>query len=599
VGCEALAGLIGQNKEVSVKAFAPGLSAMLAEGRADRVADLIAGVITGLVLVPQALAFAQLAGLPPEVGLAASMLPMLVYALLGSSRTLSVGPVSVAALMLAEVLQRFPGQQSVVVSLLAAQAALFLVFLIGLRLEVATRVFSHPVLSAFTVAAALLIVWSQLKPLLGLSLPGPKPLVGSLQTVGEVLSAAWNSPTLVGGIIAVLMLFIYGQFIGPWLQRVSLSRVGATGALLISRMGPLLLLALSALLFVFPLANTSPRWAVVGAVPSNALKLDASWIAAVSPDLFLAVLPSAIMIALVSYVESFAVAQSLAQKRREDINVRQEIFALSAANGVAAFCGAMPVAGGFSRSMVNFSAGARTQFSSVVAACLSFLILLLAGGVFNSVPKFSLAAIIIVAVIPLISIAEPLRLWRTDRSEAYVWICTFIGVFILGLELGLLLGAALGVLIYLSGSLSPHIAVMGKVPGTEHYRNIARHEVTTFPGIMLLRFDDSLTFLNAPGLKASVLKLVQSSPDLRQVVLSGAAINHVDSSGALALQEIAEDLKEAGLGFHLAEIKGPVSDYFDTTEFELKFPGQIFLSIESAVAHLVNASSPTERLSSP
>lgn len=582
---------------MSLNVFAPGLSAIITDGRTHRLADVVAGVITGLVLVPQALAFAQLAGVPPEVGLAASMLPMLVYALLGSSRTLSVGPVSVAALMLAEVLTRFPGQHLVVVSLLAAQAALFLVLLVGLRLEIVTRVFSQPVLSAFTVAAALLIVSSQLKPLLGLSGIESKSPGFELTAVSEALSALLNGSTLVEGIIAAVMLFSYGQFVGPWLQQLTRSRVGETGALLLSRMGPLLLLALSAVLFTVYFGKSTSTWSVVGAVPASALKIDTSWIALVSPDLFWAVLPNAMMIALVSYVESFAVAQSLAQKRRESINVRQEILALSAANGVAALCGAMPVAGGFSRSMVNFSAGARTQLSSVVAAGLSFFILLLAGGVFKSIPKFSLAAIIIVAVIPLISFVEPLRLWRSDRSEAYVWISTFIGVFALGLEQGLLLGAALGVLIYLSGSLSPHIAVMGKVPGSEHYRNILRHEVATFPGILLLRFDDSLSFLNAPGLKTSILELVESTPDLRHVVLSGAAINHVDSSGALTLQEIAEDLKEAGLGFHLAEIKGPVSDYFDKTGFTLKFPGRIFLSVELAVAHLVNSLPQVEWLS--
>jgi sulfate permease, SulP family len=577
---------------MNILAFAPGLVAMLKDGRGHRANDLIAGVITGLVLVPQALAFAQLAGLPAEVGLAASMLPMFIYAIMGSSRTLSVGPVSVAALMLAEVLRHYPNQQSVVVALLAAQAALFLLILVGLRLEVATRVFSHPVLSAFTVAAALLIIFSQLRPLLGVGASANKAASLDLQSLAEGWSAYSSGSTLITGVIAATLLFTYGQFIGPKLQQVCTPIIGATGALLLSKMGPLLLLATSAILYVFHFGDSSASWAVIGAVPSNALKVDVRWMALVSPGLFWAVLPSAIMIALVSYVESFAVAQSLAQKRRESINVRQEIFALSAANGVAAVCGAMPVAGGFSRSMVNFSAGARTQLSSVIAACLTFLVLLIASDVFKSIPKFTLAAIIIVAVIPLVSFAEPLRLWRTDRAEAWIWLCTFIGVFAIGLELGLLLGAGLGMLIYLSSSLSPHLAVLGKVPGTEHYRNIIRHEVITFPGLMLLRFDDSLSFLNAPGLKTSILKLVESSVDLRHVVLSGAAINHVDSSGAHALQEIADDLKDANIGLHLAEIKGPVSDYLDRTGFTVQFSGQIFLTVDAAVLHLVRTTAP-------
>jgi len=550
----------------------PGLRSILIDGRGLRWADVIAGLITGLVLVPQAVAFAQLAGLPAQVGLAASMLPMVVYALLGSSRTLSVGPVSVAALMVFEVVQRYPNAATTVVPLLAAQAAVFLLLLLLFRLEVVTRVFSHPVLNGFTVAAALLIAWSQLKPLLGSEL---KIAEGSQGLIGL--------PTVMEGLLAAAGLYGYNQIIGPWLQRGLDGRMGATPALLLSRVGPLLLLAAAATLYAAYASGFAAAWQVVGHVPSSVLQLDAAWIGSVTPALFWALLPSAVMVALVGYVESFAVAQSLAQKRRETLNVRTEMLALSAANGAASLCGAMPVAGGFSRSMVNFSAGARTQLASIVAAAFSFTALLLAANVFNYVPKFALAAIIIVAIIPLISFGELRKLWRTDRSEAAVWLCTFAGVLFIGLEQGLLLGAALGLVIYLSRSLTPHTAVMGRVPNTEHYRNVLRHPVETFPRLLLLRFDESLTFLNASSLKDLVQKHSQAAANVSNVVLSGAAINHIDSSGAHTLLEIAQDLKDAGIGFHLAEIKGPVLDYFANSGFKQAFVGKVFLSLQEAV----------------
>ncbi len=557
---------------MNLLAALPGLRSILNDGRGLRGADVIAGIITGLVLVPQAVAFAQLAGLPAQVGLAAGMLPMVVYALLGSSRTLSVGPVSVAALMVFDVVQRHPGQASTVVPLLAAQAAVFLWLLWLFRLEVVTRVFSHPVLNGFTVAAALLILWSQLTPLLG----GVVNMAAGVQGVV-------GHPTALAGLLAALALYSYNQILGPWLQRRMGAQWGATLALLLSRLGPLLLLVVAATLFAANASGFAAAWQVVGSVPSSVLQLDVAWLGGVTPGLFWAVLPSAIMVAVVGYVESFAVAQSLAQKRRESLDVRAEMLALSAANGVASLCGAMPVAGGFSRSMVNFAAGARTQLASVVAAVFSFAAVLLAAGLFNYVPKFALAAIIIVAIIPLVSLGELRKLWRTDRSEALVWLGTFAGVLLIGLEQGLLLGAALGLVVYFAHSFAPHMAVMGRVPHTEHFRNVLRHSVDTFPGLLLLRFDESLTFLNASKLKDMVQKQSQACANLSNVVLSGAAINHIDSSGAHALLEIAQDLQDAGVGFHLAEIKGPVLDYFASSGFQQAFAGRVFLSVQEAV----------------
>lgn len=565
----------------------PGLAAIVRDGRGARLADITAGVITGLVLVPQAVAFSQLAGLPAQVGLAASVLPMLVYALLASSRTLSVGPVSVAALMVGEVVQRHPESALSVVALLAAESALFLLLLLALRLEVLTRVFSHPVLSGFTAAAAILIVWSQVKPLIGAELRFDQHV--SRPLLSQLLAA----PTLLAGLGALIFLFLFTHVVGPKLQAALARTAHPSIGLIAARLGPLLVLAASALLYHFYSRSDPSPWSVVGQVPANVVRLDLTWLSALNTSLPLTLIPSAVMISLVGYIESFAVAQSLAQKRRESISVRTEMLALGAANGIASVCGAMPVAGGFSRSMVNFAAGARTQLASVVAAGFSFTVLLLAADVFSVIPKFALAAIILVSIFPLISLSQPWRLWRTDRAEAYVWICTFAGVLVLGLELGLLAGAGLAVLIHLAGSINPHAAILGRVPGTEHFRNVNRHAVQTFEGLLLLRFDDSLTFLSAPHLREVVQQALESAGQISQVVLCGAAINQIDSSGAHALQDIAIDLSESGVGFHLAEIKGPVADYLSSVGFQKQFSGQIFLSIQAAVDQLAGKSGGT------
>ena len=578
---------------IALNRLMPGLAAVVASTRDARVADCVAGLVTGMVLIPQAVAFSQLAGLPPQVGLAASMLPMLVYALLGSSRVLSVGPVSVAALMVAAVLAQAQHAQGgasslVIAAVLAAEGGVLLLLMALLRLDVLARVFSHPVLGGFTVGAAIVIVLSQIKPLLGIS--------GSAKTgMPGVLSAldgqAWH--TFLPGVIAAAALFLYANRLGVPLQAWLTKRVTAAVGLIAAKAGPMLIVFVAivgTLLLTRNVAGSSILpWPVVGVVPSALMHLQWSWLTQVDLAFALSLLPSAAMIALVGYVESIAVAESLAQRRRESINSRQELVALGAANIAGAFSGAMPVAGGFSRTMVNFSAGARTQLATVVAVVVVSLFVAFATGLFEWLPKFALAAIIIVAVLPLLSLKEFKHLIATDWRDAVAWLATAVGVVVWGLEEGLLLGAALGLILFLVRAVRPHIAVLGRVSDSEHFRNVKRFNVKTYPSLLLVRFDDALSFLNAASLETFVARELALQPQIRHVVINAAAINHIDTSGAHALERLAVNIAETGVTLHLAEVKGPVSDYLITTGCLKHLGSTVFLSTEQAVAALVTA----------
>ena len=562
-----------------------------------RYADIVAGLITGFILIPQAVAFSQLAGLPPQVGLAASMLPMLVYALLGSSRVLSVGPVSIAALMVSAVmaqsdLVRGASSPTATAAVLAFEGGLLLLLMAIFRMDVLTRVFSHPVLGGFTAGAAVVIILSQVKPLLGVIAATPLGITG---VVTLLQSLSWRE--IAPGFIALVMLCLYTYVVGPriqlWLQRV----IPALFGLILAKAGPLLLVlgAIAATRLIAAgsydgLSRALP-WPVIGFVPAVTVHVEWQWLADINFDYALKLLPSAALIALVGYVESLAVAQSLAQQRREAISPRQELIALGAANIAGAFSGAMPVAGGLSRTMVNFSAGARTQLATIVAVAVVSLFVTFAADLFQWLPKFALAAIIVVAVLPLLSIKEFKRLLTTDWRDALAWIATAIGVVGFGLEVGLLLGAALGLILFFLRAVRPHIALLGRVPGSDHFRNIKRFDAQTYPSVLLVRFDDALSFLNSASLEDFVARELALQPSVCHVVINAAAINHIDTSGALALERLALNIAQTGVSLHLAEVKGPVSDYLNASGCLKHLGATMFLSTAQAVTALAGDAS--------
>lgn len=561
----------------------PALAWFKHYARADLQADLVAGLVTAILLVPQAMAYAMLAGLPPQVGLYASVAAPLAYALFGSSRTLSVGPVSVSAIMVAAALaaaglQR-EGANVANALVLALECGVVLLVMAAVRLGVIVNFLSHPVLSGFTSGAAVIIVLTQVPPLLG---------VASIQsTAGYDLVAAifrelhsTRPATLLLGAVSVFLLALAG---GPF--KTALRGLGAgRWAAALDRAGPLLVVLLATLAIVALDLDRAQRVVTVGAIPAGMPRPDWGFLRL---DTWLKLFPSAVLIAFIGYIESVSIAKLLASRRRERISANQELAALGTANVAAAFTNGLPVAGGFGRTMVNFAAGARTQVAGVVTALLIGLTLLAFAPWFARVPRAALAAIIVVAVVRLIDVATVRALWRYQRSDAVVLLLTLASVLILGIEAGLVIGVVMSLLFYVWRASRPHMAVVGRIPGTEHFRNVLRHRVETWPRLALIRVDESLSFANIGVVEDFIMGYLASHRNVEHLVLIGSAINHIDGSALDALERLFAGLRDAGVTVHFAEIKGPVLDALERVDLPARMaPGRIFFRTTEAVQAL-------------
>lgn len=563
----------------------PILRLIGAYGRGDFSSDLVAGIVTAILLIPQGLAFALLAGLPPQVGLYASVLPPLAYALLGTSRALAVGPVSVASIMVAEALRKLPADAdpvaaAVVLALLCGTVLLAL----GLaRLGLLANFLSHPVLSGFTSAAAIIIIVSQLPALLGVPWPAGLPFAHIGPAIIHAAHAI-NPATLTIGALSVALLLSAGR---PLERALALAGLSPARARALARTAPLVVLAIATLLVVGLRLDAAQSVAVVGPISMDVPRFAMAWPAwNVVADL----LPSATLIALVGYVESVSIAKTLANRQRETIDPNQELIALGAANLAAAASGAMPVAGGLSRTVVNFNAGARTQVASIITAVLVALAAWSLAPLLQNVPKSALAAIIIVAVVRLVDIHAARSAWRYDRADGLVLLATVACVLVFGLDTGLFAGFVLSLLVYIGKAARPHIAELGRLPGSEHFRNVKRYSnLETWPELLLLRVDEHVSFANTAWLEETLMLRVAEAPRLEHLVLVCGGINGIDTSGLETLTRLAYSLKEAGITLHLADVKGPVMDRLQRTDlFEVMTPGKVFLSAHEAVKTLAD-----------
>ncbi|WP_347332452.1 SulP family inorganic anion transporter [Marinimicrobium locisalis] len=564
----------------TLKRFVPAVDWLMQYDCRALPADLLAGFITAVLLVPQGMAYATLAGLPPQVGLYASVVPPVVYALLGTSRTLSVGPVSVAALLVANALaSSSAGAYLADALLLAAMSGVVLLVMALLRLDVLVNFLSHPTLSGFTSGAAILIILSQLSNLLAISAPSSESGVEmTLSLVNHLPNFDPLTAALGGAGVALILLAR-----APLVTLLVRMGVSENGAHIASRAGPLAVIAVLTLCVgVFQLDQKGV--AVVGTLPKG---LPSPSLDFLRFDRVLELLPSALMISLIGYVESISVAKVLAFRRRQKLNNNQELIALGASNIAAAVTGGMPVAGGFSRSTVNFSAGARTQLAAIVTAVLVGLVALFFTPLFYHLPKAALAAIIVVAVSSLLDWRGLVNAWRYDKADALTLLVTFAGVLLFDIEIGLLLGIAAGIGVFLWRSSRPHTAIVGRIPGTEHFRNVKRHHVETWPGLVLLRVDRSLFFANINYVDDLVAEQVAEHPQLKHLVIICSAMNSIDYSAVEALDQLADSLHRAGISLHLAEVKGPVMDRLERYGIERWLaPGKVFLSTEEAVQYL-------------
>ncbi|NKE45321.1 sulfate permease [Roseomonas frigidaquae] len=557
--------------------------------RAEAVNDLFAAIIVTIMLVPQSLAYAMLAGLPPVVGLYASILPLVAYALFGTSRTLAVGPVAVVSLMTAAAVApiALAGSAEYVTAAitLAFLSGLVLLAMAVLRLGFLANFLSHPVISGFITASGILIAASQLKHILGIRAEGdtlPHIVAGLAQGLGGT-----NAATLLIGVAATGFLFWSRQSLKPLLLRAGLGRRLAD---LLAKAGPLAAIILS-ILAVVVLGLDEAGVRIVGEIPAG---LPPFALPSFDPALWLQLLPAAVLISLVGFVESVSVAQTLAAKRRQRIVPNQELVGLGTANLAAAVSGGYPVTGGFARSVVNFDAGAATPLAGAATAAGILAATLFLTPLFRFLPQAVLAATIIVAVLSLVDFAAIRRTFVYSKADFAAMATTILLVLFVGVEAGIIAGMALSLLLFLWRTSTPHIAIVGQVPGTEHFRNVDRHRVITNPALLSIRVDESLYFANARFLEDRVIAEVAARPGLRHVVLMCSAVNLIDASALESLEAIADRLRSAGIGFHLSEVKGPVMDALQRSDFFDHFKGQVFLSQHEACATLLGDAVPAQ-----
>ncbi len=543
--------------------------------------DVTASLIVTVMLIPQSLAYAMLAGLPPVIGLYASIGPLLAYALFGSSRTLSVGPVAVVSLMTAATVSQIatPGspEYASAAMLLALLSGVFLFISGFLRLGFLANLLSHPVISGFITASGILIAISQLKHLLGIEAHGHSlpELLGSIaQHIGQ-----FHGVTLALGLSVIGFLLYTRSALQPLLMRWGLpgSMINA-----ITKVGPAIAVILSTL--VVALMGLDAKGVnVVGEIPKG---LPGLTVPVFDAELWKKLLPAALLISVIGFVESVSVGQTLAAKRRQRIDPDQELIGLGSANLASAFSGGFPVTGGFSRSVVNYDAGAQTPLAGAFTAVGIAVATLFLTPLFKYLPIATLAATIIVAVLTLVDLGAIRRTWDYSKSDFIAMLLTILVTLGVGVETGVITGVLASLLLHLWRTSRPHIAVIGRVPGTEHFRNIHRHTVETNEATLSIRIDESLYFANARFLEDSVYELVANDKRVEHVVLVCSAINEIDGSALESLEAINEHLAESNVTLHLSEVKGPVMDRLKRSHFLELLSGRVFFSQHEAMLYL-------------
>ncbi len=553
--------------------------------REDLSGDIMAGTVVAIMLMPQSMAYAMLAGLPAQIGLYTAVLPLILYALFGSSRVLGVGPVAIVSLMVASTLGTdlglAPGSPEYI------GYALVLAFLSGLiliisgifRLGFITNFIGHPVIAGFTTAGALIIAFSQLKHILGVDLGGGHNI---FHTVEEAIAKLHliNPTTLLLSLLGLVLMASRGPVTNK------LRELGLPEALAVALpKGTALFLVACSILFVWGFdVNRTSGVEIVGAIPPG---LPPITFPEFNRELWETLLPAAILISLVGLVESLSVAKALATRKRQKIDPNQELIGLGAANLGAAFTSGYPVTGSFSRSVVNFTSGANTQLSAIITALLISVVLIFFTPVLYHLPKAILAVIIIVAVSKLIDFGPFFSSWKYYKPDGLAFLATFVTVLTYGVEIGILAGISLSIGMYLWRMSRPGMPVLGRVGNTTHFRSTERHDVKTYDKILILRVDENLFFANAAYLEERMLAEIADHPDVKHLVLVMNTVSLIDASALETLENLIDSYRDAGVLIHLAGVKAPVMDMLERSHF-LKHlsPGEVFMSPHEAVIEL-------------
>jgi len=551
-----------------IKGFLPILDWLPNYKKSDLQGDLSAGLTVGIMLIPQGMAYAMLAGLEPIHGLYAVTVPLLLYAIFGTSRQLAVGPVAMVSLLTAAGIASL-NADSPEQYLLYALSLAFLVGLIQfamgvLRLGFVVNFLSHPVISGFTSAAAIIIGLSQIKHLFRINLPNSEHIqemvVAIAQNIGDI---HWL--TFGIGVIGIIIIK-YGKKIHK------------------SFPAPLVAVIVGiALVSGFDLTAQGVK--IVGDVPSGLPTLS-------SPSFDMGVwntlLPIALTISLVGFAESFAVAKTIQAKHKNyKLDANQELIGLGMANFGAAFFKGYPVTGGFSRTAVNNDSGARTALASIFSAVLIVLTLLFFTGLFYNLPSAILAAVVLVAVSGLIDYKEPIHLWHKDKSDFAMLMATFIITLTLGIETGIIAGMVLSLIVVIYRASKPHMARLGRVPGTNIFRNVTRFkDLEERDELLMVRIDGPIYFANVAYIKSNMDQWIADKKDrVNMIVFNMESVTNIDSTGAHELNEWILSWRKAGIDVCMTSIKGPVRDVLNRWGIlECVGADHIFLDDNSAVS---------------
>lgn len=548
--------------------------------REDFNHDLVAGLVVGMVTIPQAVAYAFLAGVPPEAGLYACLVPMVLYSIFGSSRQLVVGPVAVAALMVAatvsEYAPKYSDQYLAITTIICLQAGLILWLLRLSRMGGLVNLLSHPVITGFVNAAAILIIISQIPAFTGIELQGDSQPATVVNGLYDQLAHLDPLALAYGGVALILLLTLPRLL--PKLARGFGFRISANHAL--TRLGPMLVAVLAVIIATW--TGNAGSMATVGEVPSG------------MPDirpppfelaLWINLLPSSAIIALVAYIESYSIGATMAARKQTRVNSHQELIAIGAANIGAAFTGAYPVAGSFSRSSVNYYSGARTPVSSLVCALLIVLVLLFFTDLFANLPHAVLAAIVMVSVVGLMDLKSSRKHWSIHRHDTLTEYATLFLVLLMGVEIGLIAGVALSIAFFIRTSSRPHITQVGRLSNTEHFRSIKRYDVETLPHVLALRVDENIYFANASQIEDKFLKRAQRRKGTRHLLVVCSSVNMLDATGLQMLHRLNTNLARSGITLNLCDVKGTIMPQLDAAGLPDELSGHIFFTADRAMKH--------------
>jgi sulfate permease, SulP family len=508
--------------------------------RADLPRDVSAGVTVGVLLVPQGMAYAALAGMPPITGLYAALVALVVYALSGTSSHLNYGPVALVSLLTAAAVGPLsdgdPARYALLAAALAVMVGVLHVLLGLLRAGTVVDLIAHPVIVGFTAAAGIVIALTQARDLLGIDIGRSERAVeAATAVVGGV--GGTHLLTFAIGAIAVALLVLF--------KRVAPRLPGA------------LLVVIGSIVVTVVLGLDERGVRIVGDIPAG---LPGVVVPLVPVEDLLALLPLAAVLALVSFAESISIGKSIAGRTRETLDANRELLASGAANVAAGLAGGFPVAGSFSRSFLTFSARGRTALSGVVAALLLLLTLTLLTPLLEPLPRAVLAAIVLVTVVGLVDVREARRIARVDTRDGAVLLITFVATLVVGIELGLAIGVGVNLLLHVAKGMRPDLVVLGRIPGTDVFRNVARQPGVTAEEGLVIRYDGPLDFLSARNFTTDVRRLVTEHDQLRWIVLNCAAMSRIDSSGLHALHELQLQLRAAGIDLRLANMRSTLRD---------------------------------------